>query len=350
MRRLLILAIALMLVTACGRKANVIPPGTILPQTPAALTVEPRGSAVLLAFTAPDKDTKGDPLTDLAGYEVMRAELPEDKDECPCLFQKVAYIDVEAPGQAVINGRRVAWADRGPGLAVGRKYVYKVAAVNKDGYPGPDSAQAAAWLLAPPAAPEDLKALPSSHTASLSWDEVTKDNSGKPIEDIAGYNVYRLRRPDGPLEMPVNQGPVTGREYTDAGLVNGEAYYYRLAALRGKELPYTEGEPAAPVMVTPADVEPPAPPAGLRAVPGDGAVFLSWEPNVEPDLAGYRVYRRAEGEKSPVLLNDTLLTGITYTDAGAPRGKTCYYTVTAVDNATPPNESGPSEAAGVTLP
>ena len=350
MRKLLILAAAILLLASCGRKADIIPPGTIIPQAPTAFVVEPRGDAVLLAFTAPAKDTNDDPLTGLAGYTVMRAEVPEDKNECPCQFEKVAYIDLEAPGAAVVTGKRIAWPDKSPGLVPGRKYVYKVAAVNSDGYPGLESPQAAARLLVPPAAPGNFAAAPASHQARLLWDKVDRDVSGHPADDIAGYNLYRLRKPEESPERPVNREPIAATNYTDTGLVNGETYYYRLAALRGKEAPLTEGVRTVPVMVKPVDIEPPARPAALRAVPSEGGVLLSWEPDVEPDLAGYRVYRQAEGELAPVLLNEKLIEGITWKDTGAASGKTYTYTVTAVDDAVPPNESKPSESATATMP
>ncbi len=37
--------------------------------------------------------------------------------------------------------------------------------------------------------------------------------------------------------------------------------------------------------------EPPAAPNGLNATPGNNSVFLNWNANTEPDLAGYNVYR-----------------------------------------------------------
>ncbi len=48
--------------------------------------------------------------------------------------------------------------------------------------------------------------------------------------------------------------------------------------------------PAASRAVEPGDTVPAAP-TGLTAVPGPGRVALSWQPHVEPDIAGYNVYR-----------------------------------------------------------
>ncbi len=50
--------------------------------------------------------------------------------------------------------------------------------------------------------------------------------------------------------------------------------------------------PASPaVVVAVHDLQPPAMPIGLLAAAQGRTVDLSWEPEFEPDLAGYRVYR-----------------------------------------------------------
>jgi hypothetical protein len=89
------------------------------------------------------------------------------------------------------------------------------------------------------------------------------------------------------------------------------------------------------------DTVPPATPASITARFREGAVQLAWAANVEPDLAGYRVYR-----------SDSALTGFAlvattempmYRDSAE---RMVFYRVAAVDRAG--NESAPS--ASVALP
>jgi predicted small lipoprotein YifL len=346
----LLFLIALTLLPSCGRKGALIVPGTVLPAAVTDLKAEPRAGAIILSFTMPEKNTKGDPLTDLAGFVIMRAEMPEDKDECPCKFEKAGYVDLEFPKDALIKGKKVVWADRGPGLIFGRKYAYKAAAENTGGFTGEESAAVYARYLMPPVKPAGLAARALNRAALITWEPVTRDEAGNTITDIAGYNVYRAVAAGETAQAPVNPAPVTGERYEDFNLTNNVTYYYTVTALRGKEPPLTEGDAAGAVAVTPSDKEPPAPPVGLQAVPGEGMALLSWEPGPEPDIAGYFIYRLAEGEKEFKRLNEAPYARVTYRDQEVTPGVTYTYEVTAADTASPPNESPRSEGVTVKIP
>jgi fibronectin type 3 domain-containing protein len=69
-------------------------------------------------------------------------------------------------------------------------------------------------------------------------------------------------------------------------------------------------------------------------------VDLSWSISLESDLAGYRVYRSAEGSARGQLLNADLLPTPAIRDTSVEPGRRYWYTVTAVDHAG--NESAPS--------
>jgi hypothetical protein len=45
------------------------------------------------------------------------------------------------------------------------------------------------------------------------------------------------------------------------------------------------------------DLIPPSIPAGVSSITGDGAVFVRWIPNKEPDLAGYRIWWDGDGDE-----------------------------------------------------
>ncbi|WP_251980640.1 TolB family protein [Salinibacter ruber] len=84
-------------------------------------------------------------------------------------------------------------------------------------------------------------------------------------------------------------------------------------------------------------------PSGLSGSAGDGTVDLGWDAVSAEDLGGYNVYRSTSSisdisGKSP--LNESLLSGTSYTDDGVENGTTYYYVVSAVD--TSGNESDPS--------
>jgi len=74
---------------------------------------------------------------------------------------------------------------------------------------------------------------------------------------------------------------------------------------------------------------PPAAPKGLVATPGDRRVSLTWQPNPEPTVLGYRVYRSlvAGGPYSFLAAPNVP----SHVDTGLTNGVTYYYVVTARD-------------------
>src|SRR6185503_7293648 len=69
--------------------------------------------------------------------------------------------------------------------------------------------------------------------------------------------------------------------------------------------------------------QPPAAPTGLAAVAGDGSVALSWNPNTEPDLTGYRLYRGTTSGGPYAFVTATTQTSLT--DTGLVNGQPVYY-------------------------
>ena len=82
-------------------------------------------------------------------------------------------------------------------------------------------------------------------------------------------------------------------------------------------------------------VRAPEAPRGLAATAEDAAVNLSWQANLEEDIAGYHVYR------NDVRVNGQLVLNTEYYDDGLINGAVYTYTVTAVN--THGLESPPSE-------
>ena len=84
----------------------------------------------------------------------------------------------------------------------------------------------------------------------------------------------------------------------------------------------------------------PAAPSVPAATPGKGTVSLAWSYGVEPDLAGYEVFRSAVAGGPYVKLTAALLDQPAFTDKTAPPGVPSFYVVRAVDSSG--NEGDPS--------
>ena len=87
------------------------------------------------------------------------------------------------------------------------------------------------------------------------------------------------------------------------------------------------------------DTQPPAVPEGLRTVTGNGWIYLTWEPNSEPDLAGYRVYRSLQPYGAYTEIGETA--GTEFWDEDVENGVTYYYAITAFDEAGNESELTP---------
>ncbi|RBY94391.1 hypothetical protein DQ244_03475 [Blastococcus sp. TBT05-19] len=176
--------------------------------------------------------------------------------------------------------------------------------------------------LTPPARPTGLTAVRGDGQVALSWAANTEP-------DLASYRVLR----DG-----VEIATVTGRTYTDTGLLNDRSYGYSLVAVdtHGNRSPVT-----AVVTATPTDLTAPAVPTGLTAARGDGQVTLSWAANTEPDLASYRVLRDG--------VEIATVTGTGHLATGLTNDRTYSFALVAVDThgnrsaATPAVQATPTD-------
>jgi hypothetical protein len=83
-------------------------------------------------------------------------------------------------------------------------------------------------------------------------------------------------------------------------------------------------------------------PSALTADAADGQAFLEWNPGLEDDLAGYRVYRRAPESSRFERVTAKPIEGTTFTDTGLTNGLAYRYRVTSVlrerEESEPSNE------------
>ncbi len=133
---------------------------------------------------------------------------------------------------------------------------------------------------------------------------------------------------------------ITGTSYNDLNLDDGQ-YSYEVTAV---DYYGYESLPSDKVETVVGDVNPPAAPQNLTATASASDIGLSWDANIEPDLAGYNVYRDVSGEW--IKINAALVTGNDDADSDLPND-TYTYRVTAVDAAG--NESPPSNEASATI-
>jgi hypothetical protein len=258
---------------------------------------------------------------------------------------------------------------------------YFALAFSPRGRPGPPSTITEMPLTVLPEPPMELTVTSLPDSVRLEWEpsggllglllERTFSPEPSPLDDplpeLSGpppgpallhgptrYNVYReiapLEPTSAPAESvtptPINPAPLDTLTFVDPLFaLDGRKRCYVVRSIRGD----VEGVPSEPQCVTPADDFAPAPPTRPRADSSERAITLSWEPNAEPDIAGYLVLRGEAGDATLTPVTDTVVTEARFIDRMVRPGVTYVYAVQAIDSRLPrPNVSGPSERVEAT--
>lgn len=328
----------------CGKKMPPLPPETLLPGPVENLTVRQEGTSLVLSWQRPRTTAEGYPLTDLRGFRIWRGEAALAAARgCPPLLSPWQDIDLAYPVGAQVAEEEVRWRDEA--LVPGNRYFYQVTAFTQDKREGPPSPLIShAWdiLPRPPAA---LTARAGDRLVSLSWAPVTRLLDGSIAPVALAYQIYR--RQEGGAWLRLAPEPLTTTSFEDLTVANDAIYQYLVRTVRLVAGDTLESLDSPVVTARPEDLTPPAPVQQLIAVPTSQGIELRWLPSPEPDLAGYRVWRRAAGEPQFRLLTPRLLSQPYFVDREARRGQLYYYTVTAVDNSRRQNESQPTEPVAV---
>jgi len=171
--------------------------------------------------------------------------------------------------------------------------------------------------------------------ASLSWQFPGDSLVARADTLLKGYFVaVATRAQDRPVPAQINLPSST----TSASVTNyrakapgGTTYYFTVGAVR------LDGDTllSSPVFVEPIDSIPPTVPMGLQGlITTQGIGRLSWLPNPEADLLGYKVFRaQRAGEEPSAVTADSILTGSSWQDPVALDflNAGVYYQVRAID-------------------
>jgi fibronectin type 3 domain-containing protein len=198
------------------------------------------------------------------------------------------------------------------GLTNGVPYYFVVTAVNSVGA-SPNSTQATATPIAPPAAPTNFTASGGNGQAVLNWAASAGATS---------YTISYGTTQGGPY--PTVLTGVTGTNDTITGLTNGTTYYFVVSAVDSAGA----GANSTEANTTPVAV--PNTPANLVATSGNGQVVLTW--SASTGATSYTVsYGTTSGGPYPTVL--TGITNPTDTITGL-TNLTAYYFVVSAQNST----------------
>jgi hypothetical protein len=383
--------LGLALLGGCASPGPPLPPSLELPQVVTDLSASRAGNAVTLRWTTPSRTTDKLPIAGPIMAEICRETLaaPPIPASAPTSGAKVVTASPCAPvvqrltvvpGESEVADPLPSELASGPHQAL----AYRVQLRNAAGRTAGASGAVFSVSGEAPAMIDALRAQATKAGVVLQWqaDASTAgaEDSGSAMVELDRTTLEapppaRAAAPSGALGTPPKEPAEIHMRVGAAGAPDpggtidrtaqiGHTYRYTAQRVRtvvvGTQTLEQRSLPSASVVVTVRDVFPPDAPAGLVAAPaftgpqdatGKPAIDLSWEPDMEPHLAGYKVYRRALEATTPGAwqpLGSELVTVPAYRDLSVTAGQRYAYRVTAVDSAA--RESTPSEEATETAP
>ena len=323
------------LLAGCASPGPARPPSLQLPRTVTDLTAGREGNQVTLRWTTPDKTTDG-----LRVQPPLTAEICRELHSSTCKVVKRLSVNSGASEAILVLPQDLT---TGPAELLG----YRVQILNNKGRSAGPSKPAFTVAGAAPPAVESLRGRPAREGAVIEWkpeaDTATVELDRtlvQPAQPAAKKNAAKKPldlTPSAPTEVHLKAGGAIDSGGTiDPTAQRGATYRYTAqrastVTLEGHSL-QLRSAPSPAITVVMRDTFPPKTPTGLAAVPGDHAIDLSWDPNTEPDLAGYLVYRQAVPDGTRTQLTPAPIPAPAFSDHTAQPGQTYLYSVVAVDS------------------
>jgi len=352
--RLALLAALVSVFAGCGVQAPPQPPRLEIPQQINDLRAVQIGRTLRITFTRPALAADGEQLTQPLEIDIFRALAPPGQKPAPPDASGAPWRSLTARGLSGYT--RAGKVDYPFQLSPqefrrqqGSTFSFAAVALTRGfrGHPRrsvpSNVAQAALLDVTPPVA--DLAVKASQTALLLTWAKPAETLDGLPPSRLSVYRVYQSATgKPGSFRL---LGETASPHFEDKSFMFGRQYYFRVSAVTALHGAVAESGPSEPVGITPRDVFPPPVPTDLTAVNAAGAVDLLWNAGRAPDLAGYNVYRSADGGPFARINRQRVPTPIFHDTAVAP-GHRYQYAVTAADLSG--NESARSIPASVTTP
>lgn len=336
-RRLLHLTAVLgsaVLFSSCGQPGAPQPPSLELPRAVDDLAASRKADRVTLRWTPPNRFIDGRILRREGPTRICRT--PAQSPVATCTVVGTIQAPPDIPKGKARTRSPQEYTDLLPPTFLQQSpdggVMYAVEVLNRHGRSVGLSNQVAISTAPALSAPAQLTAHVGENGITLTWQPVAA-----PQVSGVGFAYQISRRGESGGFAAIGTVPIDQSRYLDQTFEWEKKFDYRVEVVtesaRDKRT-LVEGADSETVNVFARDVFPPAQPREVQAVfsgPGQQRfIDVSWAPNLEPDLAGYNVYRRAEGSAA-MRLNPQLLTAPSFRDEHVEPGKTYTYSVSAVD-------------------
>ncbi|MFT4113089.1 fibronectin type III domain-containing protein [Silvibacterium sp.] len=323
--------------TGCGMEASPMPPSLKLPEPVTDLSGSRAGNDVTLHWTMPKRDTE---KVMLKGEQ--HAVICRHLADGPC--QRAGEILVAPQAKA-------SYTDHLPADLVSGQARLLVYTVELKNHAGKDAGPSNKVYLAAGEAPARVQNL-DAHTSAdgilLTWTQQPGSATFRIHRELVTDPKAKAVKPDETAGTPAPDQQTLELTIEDKGkaldrdAALDHTYKYEVdrvahSSFSGHDIETTSA-PSATVTLDARDVFPPHTPTDLQAVPDAdaGSVDLSWSPNTDADIAGYRVYRRDAGSSTaPVRISPAAADAVvspSFRDTTAKPGQRYIYSVSAIDH------------------
>jgi len=349
---LVIASFVLLFLPSCGKKGPLEPPLVRIPQKVEIFNILQRGDKIMLEWTNPSAYLDGSPLQGIREIEIWLVEEEKSeseeakgvtleefekkarllaslkKDQFPEYQKRKDKIPLEFLFPYKLTGEDIGTKNLTFALRIKderkRKSEFSnLLSIKPQTFPLP---------------PSHIQARLFEDRIEISW-KSPEESREFSTPQLSGYNLYRFEGEE--LPRLLNSALIKGEKYEDKDFLFGRTYRYFLRAVASETLPFLESGDSEIVEVVTKDIFAPSPPLGLTAIAGPSFITLSWAENKEKDLAGYRVWRKEEGQDEFSFLTEQPFSENTYTDRTVEKKRRYYYAITAQDRFG--NESEKSE-------
>ncbi len=343
---------------SCGKKGPILPPVKKIPQKVEVFGISQRGEKLILEWESPAAYTDGSSLSNISEIEIWLMEQErKNAKKGPGGDKKVTLEEFERTARLVVSIKKERFSDYQTrrGDAPGRfRYYYELTGKDftlknlifglrvKDRKKR-ESAFSDLLVVGPEIIslpPAGIKASVFKDRIEITWSPPEKNIDQSSPPHYKGYNIYR--QDEAGLAHRLNSQLVKERKYSDKDFLLGEVYHYFLRAVVSDSPPLSESDDSEVIEVLAKDIFAPAVPSGLVSIATEDFISISWDANLEKDLAGYRVWRKTEGEDKYILLTTLPIQENAFNDTNVAKKKRYYYAVTAQDKSG--NESPKSES------
>jgi len=342
----------------CGKKGPILPPVKKIPQKVEVFEIAQRGEKIILEWENPAAYTDGSSLSNISEIEIWLVEQErESAGKTSGGDSKVTLAEFERIARPAVSIKKERFSEYQTkrGDAPGKfRYFYEL--TGKDFTPKnltfglrvkdrkkrksafSDLLSVGPEIISLP--PAGIKATVFKDRIEITWNQPEKNIDQSSPPKFKGYNIYKLD--EAGLVHRLNSQLVKDRKYSDKDFLLGEVCRYFLRAVVSEAPPLSESDDSEMIEVLARDTFAPAVPSGLVSIAAEDFISISWDANLEEDLAGYRVWRKMEGEEEYISLTPQPIQENAFNDTNVEKNKRYYYAVTAQDKSG--NESPKSES------